>query len=310
MLFYNSIEDIVAIVNSEKEIVAEYYYDGYGNCTISDDYTSVIGSINHLRYRGYYLDDETGFYYLSSRYYDSNIGRFITKDDIEYLGVSATTVSYNLYAYCLNNPVNMIDSDGNNPKWWQAILLGTAIIAVTSFIVASIAAPTTIIAITSKIALSGLKVSMLTGLSASVTRVVKSLKSSSNLSDTFKSAVLGFSDGYFYGSVYFGIGAVSSPIICNALSSVNNGYGFKKGKCMFLYKNPSVNGLTFFAVNNGKNGGRSFSIDLDISNSFHIHTNMFGSGTRKSKWISQHKWWIFPIAIGVGIGLSDNWCEW
>ena len=44
-------------------------------------------------------DDEIGFYYLSSRYYDSNIGRFITKDDVEYLGVSATTVSYNLYEY-------------------------------------------------------------------------------------------------------------------------------------------------------------------------------------------------------------------
>ena len=117
MLFYNSIEDIVAIVNSEKEIVAEYYYDGYGNCTISDDYTSVIGSINHLRYRGYYLDDETGFYYLSSRYYDSNIGRFITKDDIEYLGVSATTVSYNLYAYCNNDPVCYSDSDGTFGLW-------------------------------------------------------------------------------------------------------------------------------------------------------------------------------------------------
>ncbi len=59
----NGIEDIVAIIDSDKEIVAEYYYDGYGNCTISNNNTSVIGSINHLRYRGYYLDDETGFYY-------------------------------------------------------------------------------------------------------------------------------------------------------------------------------------------------------------------------------------------------------
>ena len=58
-------------------------------------------------------DDEIGFYYLSSRYYDSNIGRFITKDEIEYLGEGATTVSYNLYAYCLNNPVNRIDTEGN-----------------------------------------------------------------------------------------------------------------------------------------------------------------------------------------------------
>ena len=58
-------------------------------------------------------DDEIGFYYLSSRYYDSNIGRFITKDEIEYLGEGATTVSYDLYAYCLNNPVNRNDTEGN-----------------------------------------------------------------------------------------------------------------------------------------------------------------------------------------------------
>ena len=126
----NGLEDIVAIVNSEKEIVAEYYYDGYGNCTISNNYTSVIGSINHLRYRGYYLDDETGFYYLSSRYYDSNIGRFITKDDIEYLGVSATTVSYNLYAYCNNDPVNNSDGSGNLtiPNWAKVVIgVGTIV---------------------------------------------------------------------------------------------------------------------------------------------------------------------------------------
>ena len=54
---------------------------------------------------------------MSSRYYDSNIGRFITKDDIEYLGVSATTVSYNLYTYCLNDPVCYWDSDGTFGLW-------------------------------------------------------------------------------------------------------------------------------------------------------------------------------------------------
>ena len=105
--------DIISIIDEDHNIICKYGYDSYGNCIVTYDTDGFTAESNHLRYRGYYQDDETGFYYLSSRYYDSNIGRFITKDDIEYLGVSATTVSYNLYAYCNNDPVNRIDTDGN-----------------------------------------------------------------------------------------------------------------------------------------------------------------------------------------------------
>ncbi len=56
---------------------------------------------------------ESELYYLNSRYYDSKVGRFISEDEISYLGLDGTVGSYNLYAYCLNNPVNMIDSEGN-----------------------------------------------------------------------------------------------------------------------------------------------------------------------------------------------------
>ena len=74
---------------------------------------SHVGLINPIRYRGYYYDSETGFYYVSSRYYDPEIGRFISADEATYLGASGTNLGYNLFAYCENNPVTNIDPDGH-----------------------------------------------------------------------------------------------------------------------------------------------------------------------------------------------------
>lgn len=61
--------------------------------------------------RGYYFDDELGLYYLQSRYYDPEIGRFISADSIEYLNPDSIN-GLNLYAYCSNNPVMNIDPNG------------------------------------------------------------------------------------------------------------------------------------------------------------------------------------------------------
>ena len=60
---------------------------------------------NPFTYRGYYYDDEIGLYYLQSRYYDPATGRFLNADGVEYLGANGDIYSYNLYAYCSNNPV-------------------------------------------------------------------------------------------------------------------------------------------------------------------------------------------------------------
>ena len=68
-----------------------------------------IGHINPLRYRGYYYDAETGFYYLQSRYYDPAICRFINDDGLFIDGF----VGSNLFAYCVNDPVNTVDPTGN-----------------------------------------------------------------------------------------------------------------------------------------------------------------------------------------------------
>ena len=74
--------------------------------------TDTIGTINPIRYRSYYYDQETGYYYLNSRYYDSNVGRFISADSIGNLGANEDYNSLNLYAYCGNNPINRIDESG------------------------------------------------------------------------------------------------------------------------------------------------------------------------------------------------------
>ena len=74
-----------------------------------------VAKANPFRYRGYYYDEGIGLYYLKSRYYDPETGRFITIDDISYLDPE-TINGLNLYAYCGNNPVMRTDSQGAN--WW------------------------------------------------------------------------------------------------------------------------------------------------------------------------------------------------
>ena len=107
--------DIVAIADKNGTVVANYYYDAWGNITqITGD--TALAQTNPLRYRSYYYDSETGLYYVSSRYYDPEIGRWINADNV-IAGVGGDLKGYNLFAYCFNNPVNMDDQAGNWPKW-------------------------------------------------------------------------------------------------------------------------------------------------------------------------------------------------
>ena len=92
----------------------EYYYDAYGRIINKVDTSGInLSEINPFRYRSYYQDNETGWYYLNSRYYDIDTLRFVTMDDIDYLGASGSVLSYNLYIYCENNPVIRTDYLGN-----------------------------------------------------------------------------------------------------------------------------------------------------------------------------------------------------
>ncbi|HIY99325.1 MAG TPA: RHS repeat-associated core domain-containing protein [Firmicutes bacterium] len=82
-----------------------------------------IGVLNPFRYRSYFYDEETGLYYLKTRYYDPETGRFITIDDIAILDTTRDyTNGLNLYAYCFNDPVNTSDDEGDMPNWLKWLL--------------------------------------------------------------------------------------------------------------------------------------------------------------------------------------------
>lgn len=112
----NTQGDIISIITKNGDEVARYTYDAWGNHEVISTSPSNIGSINPFRYRGYYYDSETKLYYLNTRYYDPEVGRFISQDNISYL-VSDEINGLNLYAYCDNNPVMNIDPNGTS--WWS-----------------------------------------------------------------------------------------------------------------------------------------------------------------------------------------------
>ena len=95
------------IVDGTGTNVAKYRYDPYGNLVSS---SGTMAAANPLRYRGYYYDTETGFYYLQSRYYDPKICRFINADNFASTGQGI--LGHNMFAYCGNNPIVFRDSSG------------------------------------------------------------------------------------------------------------------------------------------------------------------------------------------------------
>ena len=106
--------DIVGLTTTSGLLRVAYTYDAWGKpLTTTGSMAGTLGKVNPLRYRGYVYDEETGLYYLGSRYYDPGVGRFINADDVSLLGVNNTFVAFNLFAYCLNNPVGNLDIDGD-----------------------------------------------------------------------------------------------------------------------------------------------------------------------------------------------------
>ena len=89
-----------------------------------------IAERNAFRYRGYYYDVSTKLYYLKSRYYDPEVGRFISADAISELDAEEIN-GLNLYRYCANNPVMMNDTEGNAPAWWEWVVSGILIVVGT-----------------------------------------------------------------------------------------------------------------------------------------------------------------------------------
>ncbi|MBR5320734.1 MAG: hypothetical protein IKU41_02715, partial [Clostridia bacterium] len=123
--------DIIAIVDELGEVIVEYSYDAWGNVTFHETSlqnmtkASTLCFVSPFTYRGYCYDYDIELYYLQSRYYSAEIGRFINTDDTQIaMETLGEILGVNLFAYCYNNPVNYLDTNG---KSITAILIGVSI---------------------------------------------------------------------------------------------------------------------------------------------------------------------------------------
>jgi len=140
----NMLGDVLSVINDSGTEIAKYVYDAWGNHKVLvledgayvEEPTTELGQsylaiaeCNPFRYRGYYYDEESGLYYLNTRYYDPEVGRFINADDISEADPE-TINGLNLFAYCYNNPIKYFDPNGESII--LTILIGAVIGAVFS----------------------------------------------------------------------------------------------------------------------------------------------------------------------------------
>jgi len=106
--------DVIAILDAAGNVVVSYVYDAWGApIGKSGSMAETLGMLNPFRYRGYVFDEETGLYYLRSRYYNAERCRFVNAD--KQIGCSKNIIEKNINAYCNNNPVNFVDYNGREP---------------------------------------------------------------------------------------------------------------------------------------------------------------------------------------------------
>ena len=110
--------DIEEILDISGESVVKYVYNAWGKVlSVTGSLADTVGAINPIRYRGYYYDSETGYYYLQSRYYNPDICRFINADEPDTASAAINSeIITNLFAYCKNCPVSYIDASG---QWYS-----------------------------------------------------------------------------------------------------------------------------------------------------------------------------------------------
>ena len=210
----NAQNDVIGIATNGGWVVAHYFYDAWGNVTIKSDTGYTIYDIpghpaadNPIRYRSYYYDAETQWYFLTSRYYSPAMQRFLNADSV----ISNTGESvhgYNLFAYCFNSPVNMQDDTGYWPKWatnLAKVAVGAIAIAIgVAATVATGGAAAPVLLASVKIAVTSAAIGAVVGAGVSA---VSHRISTGSWKGSGKAALSGAVDGAADGFMWGGISA-------------------------------------------------------------------------------------------------------
>ena len=216
--------DVVKLIHYipgfEYESVATYEYDAWGNIVSS---SGRLAEINPLRYRGYYYDNETGFYYLQSRYYDPANRRFMNADTYSSTD-PGDTIGCNMFAYCGNNPVMRNDYSGD--AWWHWVVATVAVVglAVASVVTcggAAAAAMTATALISGTCTTVPAAATIITGAAlgagvayaGSVVSAASSVKSTEEFAEYGKSALISTVAGAVVGAVAGAINAATSCFV-------------------------------------------------------------------------------------------------
>ena len=231
---YNVQGDVIAIMRAATgQVVAKYTYDAWGKCTVTNAAGYTVGEKNPFRYRGYYYDTETGLYYLNSRYYNPEFGRFISADSA--ISNSGKSVNgYNLFAYCFNNPVNMDDQAGNWPSWAKKIVVAVAVVAVVAAVAAvtvATAGAGTVAAVIAVGAAKGAAIGVVSGAAiGAATGAVSHRVSTGSWSGAGTAALNGMGDGALSGAVTGAItGAAGSAVKVSQAAKAWDSGTFKSG---------------------------------------------------------------------------------
>ena len=216
--------DVVKLIHYipgfEYESVATYEYDAWGNIVSS---SGRLAEINPLRYRGYYYDNETGFYYLQSRYYDPANRRFMNADTYSSTD-PGDAIGCNMFAYCGNNPVMRNDYSGD--AWWHWVVATVAVVglAVASVVTcggAAAAAMTATALISGTCTTVPAAATIITGAAlgagvayaGSVVSAASSVKSTEEFAEYGKSALISTVAGAVVGAVAGAINAATSCFV-------------------------------------------------------------------------------------------------
>ena len=229
-LMTNTQGDVIAIYSQDGVKIYTYEYDAWGNLlkgTNTADGGYMADAYNPFRYRGYYWDWEIGLYYTNSRYYNPQWGRFISADIPEVSAAEPDSVlRYNLYAYCLNNPVNLTDKDGTWPSWATKVVIGVAAVVAGAAIVAATAVTGGVAAAFVGAVVTGLKAATISGaIGAAVgagTSAFNHYSSTGSWDGVGEAVVTGVFDGFANGFMTGGIMAGGSQAISSGFKIAAN----------------------------------------------------------------------------------------